>query len=124
MSLSPRQLATVVFVGVCMLAAAAVCLFAPLRFAILAVLFAVGGCVLVILVFLRKVLSSIYQLRDAINNGEVALQLSAKSPADVTERLDRIERHMPERITARVIFELAQRDPQLLDPAGSDSSER
>lgn len=120
MSLSPRQLATVVFVAVCMLIAALVCLFAPLRFALLALLLALGGCVLVILVFLRKVLASIYQLRAGIESGEVAFQTSTK----VAERLDRIEQHLPERITSRVIFELAQRGVPPLSDTDSSESER
>ncbi|WP_449283273.1 hypothetical protein [Leucobacter sp.] len=112
---SQRQLIAIIVLGACVLATAAVCLFAPLRIALLALLVVPAVCSFVVLVFLRKTLSAVYQLRDSLHGG-VATDTAATSEAVqrelgvVTARLDRIEHHLPERIAARVAFENARRD--------------
>lgn len=115
MSLSRRQLAVIAFMAVCGLAAAIVCLFAPLRVGLLAVLVVVGACTAITLLFLRKVLRAVYGLRDnvdrvgASSGANNALQ---RELGDVVSRLDSIELHLPERLAARVAFELARRDKE------------
>ncbi|WP_053384193.1 amastin family protein [Leucobacter celer] len=121
---SQRQLIAIVVLGACVLATAAVCLFAPLRIALLALLVVPAVCSLVVLVFLRKTLTAVYQLRDSLRGG-IDTDTTATSEAvqreltDVTARLDRIEQHLPERIAARLAFENAQHDRRT--PVASDS---
>ena len=112
---SQRQLIAIVVLGVCVLAAAAICLFAPIRLALLALLVVPAVCSLLVLVFLRKTLQAVYQLRDALHGGGAGGGLAlgdgaAEELSALTARLDRIERHLPERIAARVAFESARRE--------------
>lgn len=115
MRFSPSQLLALFGLGVCVLGAAAVCLFAPIRFAILAVLIVPVICTLAVLVFLRKTLANVYRLRDQVSSGITArVAVTEKAPAqreldELVSRLDRIENHLPERIAARLAFEQALR---------------
>lgn len=114
MSLSRRQRAVIAGMGACVLIAAAVCLFAPIRVGLLALLAVTGVSTLIVLMFLRRVLGAAYQIRDesraAADAARNAQEAVARDQRVVVERLDRIEFHLPERLAARVAFELQYRE--------------
>ncbi|MFB7800057.1 hypothetical protein [Isoptericola sp. NPDC056134] len=126
MSFSPRQLAAVALMAVCMVVAVLVCLFAPVQVGLIAVLVTVGVCTAIVLLFLRKVLSAVYRLgqngaRRESETSRSAGRATEREIALVNARLERIEEHLPERLAARIAFELArpERDAAGTPAAGS-----
>lgn len=113
MSFSRRQIAAVALMAVCMVVAMLVCLLAPVQVGLVAVLVTIGVCTAIVLLFLRKVLSAVYRLgqngaRKESETARSAGRATERELAQVNARLERIEQHLPERLAARVAFELAQ----------------
>lgn len=113
MSFSPRQIAAVALMAVCMVAAMLVCLLAPVRVGLVAVLVTIGVCTAIVLLFLRKVLSAVYRVgqNSARKDSEVSRSMIKATERDlalVGARLERMEEHLPERLAARIAYELTQ----------------
>ncbi|MBL3699740.1 hypothetical protein [Leucobacter luti] len=111
MSFSLRQIAALGFVVLCLLVVALICIFAPVQVALVALAGLLVVCVAVVLVFLRKVLSAVYQIRDTQGNASPAAPLSGEAQdliTDMSVRLERLERSLPDRLAARVAFELSR----------------
>ncbi|MFE5310125.1 hypothetical protein [Isoptericola sp. NPDC056578] len=109
-----------------MVVAVLVCLLAPVRVGLVAVLVTIGVCTAIVLLFLRKVLSAVYRLgqngaRKESEASRSTARATERELALVNERLERIEQHLPERLAARIAFELTQseRDSSGLRASGS-----